>query len=184
MAASVARVNTRVTRAKNPRPHARSSLVFGAVTISTRMASPRRGRTTVGPSATDDGANASGVGGSNAIAEVATVGSAGSVDGEEPSSGSGFVRASASCGNESLAMAVQPLLRRRIIRTMNRSRTTGTPTAIPARLTVAKDQVGPAGADRPPTSTAPWELGEADPAGTTTFTTDVPVSLPPNPEGD
>src|SRR5207249_10763639 len=179
-AAAAASPNIKVTSAKNPRPHARSSLVFGAVTSSTRMASSRRGPTTGGSSATDDGANASGVGGSNAIAEVATVGSAGSVDGEEPSSGSGFVRASASCGNESLAMAVQPLLRRRIIRTMNRSRTTGTPTAIPARLTVAKDQVGPAGADRARTSTTHWKSAEADPSDTTTFTTNVPVSLRPN----
>src|SRR5439155_3747194 len=147
-------------------------------------ASSRRGRTTVGPSAADDGANASGVGGSNAIAEVATVGSADSVDGEEPSSGSGFVRASASRGNESLAMAVQPLLRRRIIRTMNRSTTTGTPTAIPARLTAVKDQVGPAGADRARTSMTHWKSADADPSDTTTFTANVPVSLRPNSKAD
>src|SRR5437867_6691106 len=180
MAAGVAKVNASVARAKIPRPHARSSLVFGAVTISTRMASSRRGLTTGGSSATDDGANASGVGGTKAIAEVATVGTAASVGGGEPSSESGFVRWSASCGNESLAMAVQPLLRRRIIRTMNRRTRTGTPTAIPARLTAVNDQVGPAGADGARTSTTHWKSAEADPSDTTTFTTNVPVSLRPN----
>src|SRR6266566_1760291 len=65
----------------------------------------------------------------------------------------GLVRTSVSGVNESAAMAVQPLLRRRIIRTINRRTINGTPTAIPRRATDVNGPVGPAGVARSRTST-------------------------------
>src|SRR2546425_8655901 len=70
-AAAAASPNINVTSAKNPRPHARSSLVFGAVTSSTRTASSWRGSGTAGSMAGGGGVTVTGGGGgSKAIAGV------------------------------------------------------------------------------------------------------------------
>src|SRR5213593_501230 len=82
-AAAAASPNIKVTSAKNPRPHARSSLVFGAMTSSTRTASSWRGSETAGSAGGGGVTVTGGGGGSNAIAAVATVGASGSAEGGE-----------------------------------------------------------------------------------------------------
>src|SRR5881296_2910920 len=82
-AAAAASPNIKVTSAKNPRPHARSSLVFGDVTSSTRTASSWRGSGTAGSIAGGGGVIVGGGGGgSKAIAEVSTGAATGSAAGE------------------------------------------------------------------------------------------------------
>jgi len=117
------------------------------------VASSGRGSGTPGSTTGGGGGSASGAGGSIMITEVAMAGATGAVDGDDSSSGFGLVRTSVSGVNESAAMAVQPLLRRRIIRTINRRTTNGTPTAIPRRATDVNGPVGPAGVARSRTST-------------------------------
>src|SRR6266704_1632790 len=165
MAATVARVNTRVTRAKNPRPHPCSSLVFGAVTISTRTPASTRG------SGTGTGSGGGGVeriisggggGGSNVTAGVVTIGASGSPDGGEAGSGAGFVRGSVSGASESTAIAAQRLLRRRTIRMTNRSTTSVTATAPPMSAIAVTGKGDPGWAALSRTSTTHWKLALAD----------------------
>src|SRR5881628_2887641 len=179
-AAAAASPNIKVTSAKNPRPHARSSLVFGAVTSSTRTASSWRGSGTAGSIAGGGGVIvAGGGGGSKAIAEVSTGAATGSAAGEL-SSGLGLVRVSVSGTRDSATMAAHRLLRRWINRMTIRRAANSTPTAIPMDATDVRDQGEPAGASRPCTSTTHWKSVVADPSDTTTLTTKVPVSFRTN----
>ena len=116
-----------------------------------------------------------GGGGSNVIADVATVGAAGSAEGGELSSGLGLVRVSVSGASESATMAAHRLLRRWINRMTIRRAANSTPTAIPMDATEVRDHGEPAGAFRSCTSTTHWKSVVADLSDTTTLTTKVPV---------
>src|SRR5439155_14757562 len=138
-AAAAASPNIKVTSAKNPRPHARSSLVFGDVTSSTRTASSWRGSGTAGSIAGGDGVIVGGGGGgSKAIAEVSTGAATGSAAGGL-SSGLGLVRGSVSGTRESATIAAHRLLLRWLNRTTTRRAATRTPAAIPVYATAARD---------------------------------------------
>src|SRR2546430_15246259 len=114
-----------------------------------------------------------GSGGSNVIADVATVGASRSAEGGKLSSGLGLVRVSVSGARESATMAAHRLLRRGINRMTTRRAANRTPTAIPMDATDVRDQGEPAGASRPCTSTTHWKSVVAEAAGQTTLTTEV-----------